>query len=844
MNIPQQLLPLSKKDKEFIRKSALAFASIATGSGQSKKNDEIAWDYYNNKVDGDAFKYLSHVGDLALPAKIKKISIQRPPINLLVSQKSRRPFIFSTVVIDEASVKEKFKNQFFHVIKQVEVKIKEQENILKTQFRKLKQQEQQIQQALQKEPETQEEAQQMQQLHQQLPEIQTAIEALTEEFEERIKFTKDELSKMRDYLSFDYKEMKEMLAQKGVKKLFEVHEINSHSLSFFIDKIVTGKGRYYVDYIPGNKNIIFEAIDSMQVHYPSIQGVKWIQDGPWGIIEDYISHSMLIDQYGDSKELTEEVMTSLEYYKEYSSGEDVGLSNANVYTGARTHSNGINRKRIWWKSPRKVFVKKTPNKHKEGEYFRHFINDEIKYDVKPNTEKGEKVVTYFMYDLYTATVIDNKYVVDGKRIEKPLRLLDNYSRTELPIIGRSYSSYSEEPYSLIWSTKDIQDLYYIVNFHRELYIAASGVKGQIIDLSQSPGVMSIEEQRYHKKTGTLYIQTVDKAGRKIQSPYNQWKDYDDTISSSIQFLEAIMNSLQEICRETMGVSRPRMGQMVSSDQVGTSEMSMDQSALITEILYYEADEVQRRALKRAINLQAKFLWEKEALLQYTNPDLSTEVVKIPSNLLNNSDYDILILNNDDEMRSKLEIKQLAMRLHEKGMLPFRNIVQMYNKHSVVELQKSVIRWADEAEKIAQMNLQNQQQAEMEAIQLKGRMEMELQALVQKDKKEIEKMKLDVEMAKLEYGRLNNEVVNLLKDKQIDSLKQTELLKIASNRDVEMQYLSEQARNNQVQEEVQVLQLRLQELQIRINEGLGTKQNELKDKEIKTTKDRDKNRIKD
>jgi hypothetical protein len=47
MNIPQQLLPLSKKGEDFIKKSALAFASIARGTGQSKRNDEIAWDYYN-----------------------------------------------------------------------------------------------------------------------------------------------------------------------------------------------------------------------------------------------------------------------------------------------------------------------------------------------------------------------------------------------------------------------------------------------------------------------------------------------------------------------------------------------------------------------------------------------------------------------------------------------------------------------------------------------------------------------------------------------------------------------------------------------------------------------------
>ena len=848
MNIPQQLLPLSKKGKDFIKKSALAFASIARGTGQSKKNDEIAWDYYNGKIDTGKFKYLTHIGDLALPSKIRRVSIQRPPINLLVSQHSRRPFVFSSVVIDEASVKEKFKNQFFFIIKQIESKVKQVQGEYVTQYKRLKREEEKLRQMLQQEPENEEQAAQMQAISEKLPEIETAFEQISEEFEERLKITKEELQKIQEYLTYEYKELKEMLAQKGVTKIRQMHDAKSHSVSFLIDKIVTGKGRFYVDFIPGTKNLIYESVDSMQVHYPSIQGVRWIEDGPWAILEDYISYSMLIDQYGDSTELNDEVMKNLEYYKEYSAGEEVGQPNANVYTGARTYSNGINRKRVWWKSPRKVFVKYSPNKHKEGEYFRHFINDETRFDVKPNVQKGEQVKTLYIYDLFTATVIDDKYIVEGRRVEDPLRMQDSYSRVQLPIIGKSYSSFSEEPYSLIWSTKDIQDLYDIVNYHRELYIAASGVKGQIVDMSQKPRAMSIQEQLYHKKTGTLFIETVDKAGRKIQSPYNQWKDYDDTLSPNIQYLEAILQSLDNACKETMGVTRQRMGQIVNSDQVGTSELSRDQSALITEILFYETDQVEARALRRALNLMAKFLWKDETLLQFTNPDMTTEVVKIPANLLNKSDYDIVVMNNTDEERNMFEIKQLAMQQHQKGMLPFKNIIQMYNKGSIVELQKSVIRWSEEAEKMQQQYASNSEQAKAEADQAKIRMENEFKVLIEREKRELDKMSQSIEQAKLEYEKSNNEILALLKEKEIDTNKELRLLEIVSNRDVEMNYLKEQSRNNQVQEQLQMVQLKLQELQIRLNEVMGKGEQELKDKEIKAkekiekTKMRDKNAI--
>lgn len=844
MNIPEQLISLSQKNEQFIKDTALAFASIAKGSSSSKKNDEIAWDYYNGKIDKKKFDYLTKIGDYTMPSVMRRVSIQRPPINLLLSQFTRRPFVFSTVVADEESVKQKFQNQFRAMVKQFELKIKEQYNEFMIGYKRLLQQEQQIKQMLQQEPQSQEQAQQLAMLAQQLPEIEVAIQTAKEQFEQRLGWSKEEHEKAKQVGMYTYKDLKEILAQKGLLRLRQTHNMKEESVSFFTDKCVTGKGYYYVDYIPGSKGIVYEAVDSMQVYFPSIPGIKNIEDGSWVLIEDYISYSTLIDQYGGAKELTDEVLKKLEYYKDYSSGEDIGMGDINVYSGAKNYSNGINQKRIWWKSPRKVYIKKTPHPHKSGELFRHFIEDEPIYDKKPKSEKGEHFTTVYMYDLFHATIIDDKYIVAGHMVQEPLRRKDNYSRVQLPVIGKSYSTYSEEPYSLIWTTKDLQDLYDIVNYHRELYIAASGVKGQVIDLSQKPSWMGLKEHQYHKKLGNLYIETVDKAGRKVQSPYNQWKEFDDSLSPNIQFLEAIMASLDNTCKETMGVSRARMGQVVGTDQVGTAQMSRDQSSLVTEILYYQSDQIEARAMTRALNLIAKHVWKDETILQYITPDLKTEILKIPRNLINQSDYDIIVLNSTQEENKMQELKQLAMIQHQKGMLPFKDIINIYSQDSVAEFQKNVQRWAEEAERLAQTNFQNQEQAKIEGEKAKIRMEKEFEVMIERDKRQIEKLKTEIDQARLESEVTNNEIKAMLKHKEINADREAQLLKITSNRDVEMQYLQEQSRNNQVQEQLRGVQLQLQKLQIEINAVLGDNKNRTDAANIdKTTKDRDKNRIK-
>ncbi len=831
MNIPEQLKPLSQKGDKFVEDTALAIASMARGSYQNRKNDEFCWDLFNGKIDPKKFDYLTKIGEFSLPSKARHVSIQRPPCNLLISQQSRRPFVSSVKVADNDSIEEKFKNKFTAMIKRVEMKIQTHKMAFEVQYKQLLQKEEQIKEMLNQEPQNQEQAEQIMQLRQQLPAIETQIQTLKDEFQRRIILSDDEIRKVREYLDYEYKEVKELLAQKGMIYIRNFYNLQRKRVNYFQDKIVTGKGYYYVDFIDGSDQLIFDNIDSMQLSFPSIPGIEFVEDGPWVMIEDWISYSQVIDEYGGSKKLNEKALKKLDYYKDFSPSNNVGRQNANVYSGNVVHGQGISRKRIWWKSPRYGYVKLSPNKHKKGTYFRHFIDDDKVHEVKP--KNGEKYEKYYINDVFCATVIANDIVIEGGRIEKPLRRMDNYSTVELPVVGRAHSSHHDEPYSLIWNTKDIQELYNIVNIHREYYLAASGVKGQVVDLSQKPGTMSVEEWRMHKKTGNLYIETRDKAGRKMDTHFNQWTDYDDTVSPAIQFLEGIMLSLKDACKETMGVTRQRMGQTVNADQVGTSEMARDQSALITEILYYESDYVEARALRRALNLMAQKKWKDGALFQITNPDLTSEIVKIPKNLLNVSEYDIHVLNNSDQERDMMEIKQLSLQNMGKNGLEFRNIIEMYNIDSLVELKSKVIRWTEEAKELAQKAQENEQEAAMQAEQMKINMEKEFEAMMAREKNELEKVKLEIEQVKLRNEQENDRVTAMLKEKDILSRKEIEYLKLLTNNEVNMENTAEQTRNNQMKEELEAIGLRLNHLQEQVKAALKNREIDIKEKEIES-----------
>src|SRR5690606_23876800 len=96
-------------------------------------------------------------------------------------------------------------------------------------------------------------------------------------------------------------------------------------------------------------------------------------------------------------------------------------------------------------------------------------------------------------------------------------------------IGFSNNRFNKA-YSPVWETKDIQELYNILHFQEELLISLSGVKGTVVDISQLPSGMSMTEVMYYKKNGLLPIETLFPGGKPKRTSFNQFSNYDDSVS--------------------------------------------------------------------------------------------------------------------------------------------------------------------------------------------------------------------------------------------------------------------------------------------------------------------------
>jgi hypothetical protein len=834
---------------------ALHIQRMCTSSSGTKARDLECWNMFNEFSDEKEFDYLRKVGDYELPARIRNVGKQRPKLNNLISQQSRRPFTFSVTASDNDSLSKKRDDILREWLKIIDDRTKERYYNVTLQIQMIDQQMQQLEQSIQMAQQNGADQAQLMQLQQMLPMYRMQFQMLKDKAQRESMFTETELKDKERFFQYDFHDLSEELAQKLSHKLFERLDIHSKSIANFTSQCVTGKQYYYVDFIPGERLPRFESINASKVYYPSVEGVAWVQDGMWVALEENQSIDQVKKLY--KKYLGEKELKELEEYCQMRANADIAVTpdhgaifNDGVYSGTLENdtSKVVKVMRIWWKEERSILSKKSPNP-RNGKYFTHFIkpgkkilnsreyayrngkyiNRDKKEDFFPaneteyiNVDKGEFINERFILDRYRSVVLNDRIVLDlGKDPVQP-RSVDDYYDVMLPIVGKSYSTITDRPYSLMWSTRDLQKLYKIIHYHRELLLAISGTKGNVIDMSQKPKDMSRKEWEYHKKLGRLYVETTDKFGRKINSSFNQWSSFDDTVTASIQYLDNMLESVDNEISDTMGMPRQRMGVTVPSDQVGTSQQSLQQSLLTTEILYYEHDKVLAKALAQLLNLTTKFCFSEDKLIQIIEPSLAKDIVNIPGGMLTKKDWEIFVRNNSKDEQRMNEIKQFAMRQNDKGQLSFEHFFELWNEDSLKALSKKFEYFNQKSSEIAQAQQAGAKQDAIDVEKAKAEFQRELQMMMLQEKGKIEEAKLQIEAQKLKSEQQRDMMKNYNEKLKLEQDRMFRAAEIESENTMESAYLINQDKHETTNEQLQAMKMQIDMLMNQANLSLQNK----------------------
>ena len=321
-----------------------------------------------------------------------------------------------------------------------------------------------------------------------------------------------------------------------------------------------------------------------------------------------------------------------------------------------------------------------------------------------------------MDDVWTATKIGGKILVNAKRRDNQVRSIDDPGKTSLSYIGCVKGNTTGSPMSLVDLLDNIQMLYNIVIYQIELAMARSGGKAVVYDTAQLPtnAGMDMQTVLYHLKTdGIIPINSKDEGGQ--MQTFNQFQQIDFTLSQSVQQLINLKMMLEEMAGNISGVTRQREGAVGQYEYVGNVQRSVTQSATITESWFYSHAETKQRVLEKLTNLM-KIAWadgKRAALIlgdgayKFLNvlPDVALQ------------DFGLYIGDSGKDDSMKQVVQQLAQSALQSGGIDLLNVIKVLKADTMTEAEKVLEKGMEEMKKQQeaqqQMMMQQQQMAAQE-----------------------------------------------------------------------------------------------------------------------------------
>lgn len=762
---------LNERTKEWAEDTVRKIAIAALSEVRSRKRDMICYIYYNGAKTDEEFEYLNEVGDYVYPAKVRFFQIIRPKIDLQLSKLSRRALNYATIASDEKSQKERFDQKLHHYLDFFSQKIQASKQESMEAIQLISEKLQEINQVLKSPAKTAEEAELQQQLFLVQKDLKRTLYEARTHNENIVLLSEDEEEKINHFFKYNYKDIRELGAQKYLKKAMIERDIKRKSLKAFRDQTITGKPLYFVDVCEGEKYPIFEQISPLYTCWSSNSPSGYIQDGSWATYSIQMSVSEIISRFGLS--MTKDELKRLKNFQSYSRQSSLQTnydhaaffrdSNERIAHSGSSIDKLIDVTYVYWRSPRRITRKSTPNPHVPGKHFTHIISEE---EVLNTTLKeGEFIQIRYIDDIYEGVMIglnQDSIVVNAGPKKNQVYDVDTF-KTELPILGYTFADLNDEPYSYIWATKDLQDLYNILMFQAELLTVLSGVKGIVMDKAQRPDDMTPSEWVYQRKMGVTWIDSMKKKFQRFPT-FNQFTQYDDTLSQSILYIMEMARNIEDMAGQIIGVSRQSIGQTVSTDQVGTNKMSIDQSTLVNEIQFYTHFDLLGKALSRFMNC-AREQGVIDDVISFVNNDLTSEDFVMPKDVFEGRKYDIIVSNSVNELDFIEDFKNIAINERRMGGISLHDLIKVYQGNTLKEIEETLEFASKTAMQAAQNAEANRVNAEAQNEQALKQMDLQYKQLSDKMNAELKQLELQMKQKEGEMAMIGEAIKAQADEKQ-------------------------------------------------------------------------------
>jgi len=718
--LPRQRLPREEKDQEWkedVIDSIIGLSTFDRPYSVTDSDLKKAYEYYNGVVDDSDYTHVTKPYGKKrenFPAKLQNYNIIKPVIDLLKGEKARRPFDFTTKVLNDDVVtrkSEEKKQKLFHNL--------------------------------------------MQHFLAELEAQGVPIEDLSP----------DEMppppDDVEEAFEQDYRDQRAITGQKALNYLVETLGVERqlvekgwhHWLVAGVVATLRNAGMNEVEY---------EVLNPLNIDWDKSPDSDFIEDGQWAVHRRRSTVSDVIDSFYD--ELTDEEIDQLEKGEKDYSTPFISYRDADQ---DERHDNNNGRMvevmEVYWKSMKQVGI--ATYEDEMG------LLQEKTVDEGYEPSEGEEVEWYWVNEVWQGYRIDEDIYKRVEPLEVQRRDKDNISECKLPINGRRYSDINAPNISLAQLGIPYQITYNIYKFRLANAVAKSKDMIAQLDINLVPDEWDLDTWFYYMDATGIAFTDYSKEELNISPQHQTVLDMTvQVIQDYIALLEAILDEWERLS----GVSAQRQGIIAPYETQGGSEQAIVQSSYITEDYFNKYANFEERELNAILDY-SKSAWVNGKSASLVLPDKSQEIIQIDGLEHMESEYGVVVSNSGEDIQATERLKTLAQSMMQNGV-PLSDVIDILDANSLSGIKDKIKKAEKSREELAkaQQEAENQQkQAELQIEQMKLQADQRQEEMERQTKMQLERLKQQQEDEELESEEEQAE-----KDRQLerDKMKQEKELR--------------------------------------------------------------------
>ena len=544
------------------------------------------------------------------------------------------------------------------------------------------------------------------------------------------KAIKQQIDKIKEDIDQNFISKYEVAAQNVIQYIMQSRQTDmiTKLRQLLLDLLITGYTFFRVKESSAGTNIQIEVLDPLNTFIDRNPESPYIKDSYKVVVRKWLSRQQILNRYG--KDLTRDDVKNI---KETWS-DDFGEGTIYGYTYANTLQQ----------------PQSTPG---------HPVDDNGVQKLIPvyEVEWLETDKNFVMQRYSSVRIGGDIYIINGKD-ENVIRSKDNPNYASLTVNGIYFTNRTSKPYSLMLACADLQDKYDLLIYYRDVLIANSGVKGQIMDFSLIPANLGvnwperIKRWMAYRKAGTMMIDSTQD-GRNDQG-FGQFNTmlagYDDTLpAQAIQAIQLAIDSVEATTSSITGVFRERLNGIQQRDAVTNIQQGVNNSFIITKPIFQQMDLVACEIISDCLN-QAKKTWKKGLTGILVLGDQQQKVFTALPEDFTLTDYDIHVISSTQIMQDMQQIQALVPEFIKSGQLPADILFEVMTAKSLSEMKykvKKALKIQKEENNQLQQLQQQLEQTTQQAQQLQKELEQAQKQIKQLDE---QRMKLETDKMNLEY----------------------------------------------------------------------------------------------